>query len=86
MLRLANGTDSFRAKNRSEFSFQSIGDISVVCSIAMQNGESFLFLTFSLNGDDGASHFGLPFKDARGFFCCTLSRFNSFLIRDEIFA
>lgn len=52
---MASGTDSFTAKNGSEFSFQSIGDIGVVCSIANQNGKGFLFPAFSFNGDDDAS-------------------------------
>lgn len=82
---MTRGTDSFGAKKGSEFSFQGFGDIVVVCAMAKQNGKGFLFPAFSFNSDDGASHGGFPFKEARSFDGTTLSCFNSSLIRDDIF-
>ena len=53
--------------------------------MAKQNGQGVLFPAFRLNGDDGANHCGVLYKDARGFNGSPLSRFHSLLIGDDIF-
>src|SRR5437879_653406 len=86
LLRLATSVLRFRAKNGGKFSLQSIGNIRVVCPVAMQDAKSFLFPAFSLNCDDGAAHFRLTLKDARDHLCCTcFFRLGSLLISGAVF-
>ena len=52
---LAGGLVWFEAKGRGDFGFEGIGNVGVVCAVAVQDGKGFLFPTRGLNCDDDAA-------------------------------